>query len=204
MKLFICFFLVLFSVGCNYTPSKTHTEPIYNSEFDHSVFEVEYYLEKNLKDPKSFEAITWGDVQKLSPTQYNVFLKYRAKNSFGGYVVEEQTFYINSNGQVYDIKEGMHSAPQKSKTSPQVATVKFLTYNCCVVEQSDVFIRIVSPRRLSISEIKKGFTTFELNNNILYICEEGSTLRGGEYAQISKMGITYDMDKEKCKFEPLK
>lgn len=203
MNKFVILFLLILT-GCGYTPSTVHVEPIYNSEYDRSVFEVERYLEKNLKDPKSFEAINWGNVQKISDTQYLVYLKYRAKNSFGGYVINEQTFYINAAGQVYDVKDGMHFAPPKNKTAPRVATVKFLTYDCPVVEQGDLFIRVITPKRLSVSELKEGFSSFELNSQILYVCESGRTRRGEEYAQISKMGIVYDWDKEKCKFESLK
>lgn len=204
MKRICCGLVIIIMIACGYTPSKTYEEPIYNSEYDRSVFEVEQYLKENLKDPKSFEAITWGDVQKISPTKYLVYCKYRAKNSFGGYVVEGKTFYLNSNGQVYDVKDGMHFALPKSKTAPQVASVKFLDYNCRIIEQNDSFIRIVSPKRFSVSEIKNGFMAFEFNNLILYICEDGKGYRGGEYAQISKMGVTYDIDKDRCKFEPLR
>ena len=73
MKRICCGLVIIIMIGCGYTPSKTYEEPIYNSEYDRSVFEVEQYLKENLKDPKSFEAITWGDVQKISPTKYLVY-----------------------------------------------------------------------------------------------------------------------------------
>lgn len=66
----------------------------YNSEWDGSVYPVKLYLKKNLKDPDSYEAIEWSKVQKTNEG-YMVRHKYRAKNSFGGYVIENKVFYLN-------------------------------------------------------------------------------------------------------------
>lgn len=65
---------------------------------------VEKYLKSNLKDPKSLEYITVYKVQELTNNQTKSYkekefmqgIKYRAKNSFGGYVIEEKIFIIKN------------------------------------------------------------------------------------------------------------
>jgi hypothetical protein len=54
----------------------------------------------NLKDPDSFEAINWSPVQTNFDGGYYVRCKYRAKNSFGGYDIANQIFYMDSKGNV--------------------------------------------------------------------------------------------------------
>ena len=71
-----------------------------SSSYDGSVRQVKTYLKRNLKDPDSFEAIEWSPLNKQSNGGYSVRCKYRAKNSFGGYVVENQVFYLDSKGNV--------------------------------------------------------------------------------------------------------
>lgn len=80
-------------------------EVVYNSSWDGSVKQVKDYLKKNLKDPDSYESIEWSDVVKQSDGTFRVRHKYRAKNSFGGYVIENQLFVLDNNGNVIDIKE---------------------------------------------------------------------------------------------------
>lgn len=71
-----------------------------NSPWDGSVHAVERYLKADfLKDPDSFQAIEWGKVVKGCGT-YAVALKYRARNSFGGYVVETRIFSLDADGVV--------------------------------------------------------------------------------------------------------
>lgn len=70
-----------------------------NSPWDASVYQVRKYLKKNLKDPKSYEGIEWSEAQKID-NGYMVRHKYRAKNSFGGYTIENQIFYLDSKGNV--------------------------------------------------------------------------------------------------------
>ncbi|WP_417590308.1 hypothetical protein [Owenweeksia hongkongensis] len=74
-----------------------------NSSWDGSVSQVNEYLKQNLKDPKSYESIEWSDVQKVGDN-YRVRHKYRAKNSYGGYMVENQIFTINSQGKIIDVQ----------------------------------------------------------------------------------------------------
>ena len=71
-----------------------------NSPWDGSVHAVEGFLKSSyLKDPDSFQAIEWGKVVKGCGT-YVVALKFRARNSFGGYVVETRIFTLDADGEV--------------------------------------------------------------------------------------------------------
>jgi len=76
----------------------------HNSEWDGSVRQVKRYLQRNLVDPKSYQSIEWGKVlaKDSGPCAYLVRHKYRAKNSFGGYVVEDQGFCMDAQCTVID------------------------------------------------------------------------------------------------------
>ena len=78
-------------------------EVVYNSPLDGAVYQVERYLEKNLKDPDSFDAIEWSSVVKRADGGFMVRCKYRAKNSFGGYVIENQAFMLDAKGNVTQV-----------------------------------------------------------------------------------------------------
>lgn len=68
-----------------------------NSSWDAAVAPVVSFLKVNLKDPKSVEYIEWSPVTLLELDGqffWGVRCKYRAKNSFGGYVIEEKVFLI--------------------------------------------------------------------------------------------------------------
>ena len=80
--------------------SKPNKPAVRSSSYDGSVRQVKTYLKRNLKDPDSFEAIEWSPLNKQSNGGYMVRCKYRAKNSYGGYVVENQVFYLDSKGNV--------------------------------------------------------------------------------------------------------
>lgn len=84
--------------------SSNNTEAVVNSVYDGSVYQVENYLKREyLKDPQSYDGIDWSTVQKEdnnSLYKYSVRHKYRAKNSFGGYVIEEKIFYLDKSGNV--------------------------------------------------------------------------------------------------------
>lgn len=73
-----------------------------NSSFDSSVSQIKKYLKKNLKDPDSYESIEWGKVIE-NENGYIVRHKYRAKNSFGGYAVENNVFHLDLKGNVIDV-----------------------------------------------------------------------------------------------------
>lgn len=73
-----------------------------NSSLDGSVSQVVKYLKNNLKDPDSYESIEWGNVTETD-NGYIVRHKYRAKNSFGGYVIENQIFQIDWQGNITSV-----------------------------------------------------------------------------------------------------
>lgn len=74
-----------------------------NSAWDGSVRCVKDFLQENLKDPKSLEVIEWSPVVDFG-NYWGVRCKYRAKNSFGGYVVEEKMYLIQHN-QVVNVRD---------------------------------------------------------------------------------------------------
>ena len=80
---------------------KVETE-VKNSSLDGSVSQVVKYLKNNLKDPDSYESIEWGNVTETD-NGYIVRHKYRAKNSFGGYVIEHQIFHIDWQGNITSV-----------------------------------------------------------------------------------------------------
>lgn len=80
------------------TPS-TPQKVVANSGWDGSVWQVERYLERNLKDPDSFEAIDWFPVVE-GDRGFLVRCRYRAKNSFGGFVIEDRLFQLDEAGNV--------------------------------------------------------------------------------------------------------
>ena len=86
-----------------------NTEIVSNSAYDGSVYQVERYLKTEyLKDPDSYESIEWSKVQKDNSNslyKYYVRHKYRAKNGFGGYVVEQKIFYLDQSGNVVNVKD---------------------------------------------------------------------------------------------------
>jgi hypothetical protein len=89
--------------------SSDNTEIVSNSAYDASVYQVEQYLKREyLKDPDSYEGIEWSKVQKDNTNslyKYYVRHKYRAKNGFGGYAVEEKIFYLDQSGNVVNVTD---------------------------------------------------------------------------------------------------
>lgn len=78
-----------------------------NSTLDASVHQVETFLKKNLNDPKSYESIEWSALNETKNSWYKYWVrhKYRAKNGFGGYVIENQIFYLDEDGNVLNYKD---------------------------------------------------------------------------------------------------
>ena len=67
---------------------------------------VQYYLKHHyLKDPKSYESISWSEVGTDELGEYYIRHRYRAKNSFGGYVVEEKTFYLDKDYRIIRVTD---------------------------------------------------------------------------------------------------
>lgn len=71
------------------------------------IFSIEYYLKtKYLRDPDSYQyiesskAVLSGNVQN----KYIVDFTFRAKNAFGGYVIEEKIFTLDIEGNVVDMQ----------------------------------------------------------------------------------------------------
>lgn len=81
------------------TFTERNVDIVRNSPWDSSVYQIENYLKKTLIDPDSYQSIEWYKVIKTT-IGYKVLHKYRAKNSFGGYVVQTTEFILNSEGDV--------------------------------------------------------------------------------------------------------
>lgn len=96
--------LLTSSPGGNTPTEDKPKEIVHNLSWDGSVLQVESWLKQNLKDPDSFEAIEWSKVIK-NENGYFVRCKYRAKNSFGGYAVENKLFMLNSSGEVITVTD---------------------------------------------------------------------------------------------------
>lgn len=93
------FFFIRAEVDAPQAPSQPQAA-VFNSGLDGAVFQVEAYLKTALKDPESLQTIEWGRVIKRKEGGYAVRFKYRAKNSFGGYVISDQWFFLDEAGQV--------------------------------------------------------------------------------------------------------
>lgn len=67
-------------------------------------FAATEYLKKNLHDPKSYESVSWSEVSTKDSISFVVSHQYRAKNKFGGLVLEEKTFVLNRLGEVVRVE----------------------------------------------------------------------------------------------------
>jgi hypothetical protein len=106
--LLLCLFVIggiaIFSIEEPKTPEQIEQEKIevHFSSWDGSHRELVSQLKANLKDPDSFEHIE--TTYKVQGDSIWVFMNYRAKNSFGGYVVEGITAITDKNsGKVIDV-----------------------------------------------------------------------------------------------------
>ena len=63
---------------------------------------MQNYLKKNLKDPDSYQHIETRYTDNGGDT-IKVYLKYRAKNSFGGYVVNVAVADVTVDGQILSV-----------------------------------------------------------------------------------------------------
>lgn len=104
----ILFFLVIVMMGISGGgSSRSHSAStstgdslLQNSSWDGSVYRVKEHLKKSLKDPDSYESIEWSKVQKLDDGTFSVRHKFRAKNSFGGFTIENHIFTYDSSGNI--------------------------------------------------------------------------------------------------------
>lgn len=72
---------------------------------------VKTYLKRYcLKDPDSYQGISWEafGIYNQENNTYFALHKYRAKNSFGGYVVEEKLFVLDSDGNVIKVVDDVN------------------------------------------------------------------------------------------------
>lgn len=85
--------------------AKTERAIVFNNPWNGSVSQVVQYLQKALNDPGSLEVIEWSKVTKITDKKGQPFLfmvrcKYRAKNYYGGYVVQDKLFEIDRKGNI--------------------------------------------------------------------------------------------------------
>jgi hypothetical protein len=72
------------------------------SAYDGSVRAVRAYLENTLNDPESYTPAEWGQLTNYEGKFY-VSHSFRAKNKFGGMVLQDWTFTIDSAGAIVQI-----------------------------------------------------------------------------------------------------
>lgn len=111
----LIFFLIIGFIGTfikDENPPKPEAKKavVYNEEFDGSVRQVRDYLRSNVKDWDSYESIEWSQVVDNGPkssnkARYIVRHKFRAKNSFGGYEIENKIFSMDSTGNVTGVTD---------------------------------------------------------------------------------------------------
>ena len=76
---------------------------VIQSSWDGSVSQVKAWLKENAKDPDSIQFIEWSPLEKVE-SGYRVRVKYRGKNGFGGYEIEEKVFIMDLRGNVLAFK----------------------------------------------------------------------------------------------------
>lgn len=87
------------------TNTKIHREArvveeiVSNHKYDGEVWQVTSYLKRQLRDPDSYQSIKWYKASKESD-HYLVRHRYRAKNGFGGYMIEDKVFKLDDKGNV--------------------------------------------------------------------------------------------------------
>jgi hypothetical protein len=100
IKFIVSVFMVLgLILSCSET-KKDKNETL----FDENSKIVKAYLDNHLKDPDSYQSIEWSPAKESKDGDGSIAIrhKYRAKNSFGGYEIEEKVFIIK-NKKVVDV-----------------------------------------------------------------------------------------------------
>lgn len=84
---------------------------LYNHFYDGRIPAIEKYLQRHLKDP---ESLRFNECSKVytDGAHFKALCEYRAKNSFGGYVVAAEVFHMYGDGDVYKV------APYTGKPIP--------------------------------------------------------------------------------------
>ena len=85
---------------CSLCSSPDDNTPLTNKYQTTVIVGVKDYLRHTLKDPDSYQDIEWSQIGENNAGRLYVRHKYRAKNSFGGYVVENKIFYLDKQGHV--------------------------------------------------------------------------------------------------------
>lgn len=86
------------------TAAELHQEKIESqfSAWDGSHRALERYIKDHLKDPDSYEHIKTTYIENADKT-LTIYTKYRAKNSFGGYVIESAIATATINGELITV-----------------------------------------------------------------------------------------------------
>lgn len=85
---------------CSLCSSPDDNTPLTDKYQTTVIVGVKDYLRHTLKDPDSYQDIEWSQIGENNAGRLYVRHKYRAKNSFGGYVVENKIFYLDKQGHV--------------------------------------------------------------------------------------------------------
>ena len=93
--LFILFIFNLFSSKKDNSSVPSPQVSTEDREWAGVVLKVKTWLNANLKDPGSLEFIDFSPLAKTEVGTTMIRVKYRAKNSFGGYEVENKVFLLN-------------------------------------------------------------------------------------------------------------
>ena len=89
-------------IGGDKHPQPEPVEVVHNSAWDGSVRQVEDFLRARLNDPYSVKYEKWSKVIK-GKNGYMVRVRYRAKNKFGAYVLQDQVFSLDKHGNVTNV-----------------------------------------------------------------------------------------------------
>lgn len=106
IKIIISVLVAIFVIGYASNQSRTNSpkEIVQNSGWDNSVYQVQDYLKTVLKDPDSVKYEKWGKVLK-NDKGYTVWVQFRSKNSFGGYVRSMYSFSLDLQGNVISFEK---------------------------------------------------------------------------------------------------
>jgi hypothetical protein len=100
----VAIFVALMIFANKNEPSNPAHAVVENSQWDGSVRQVKDWLKEHVRDPDSLEYVEWSPLVK-NGDGYTVRVKYRAKNGFGGYEVEERVFSLDQAGNVTYVSE---------------------------------------------------------------------------------------------------
>ena len=76
--------------------------PVNTVPWDGSLYAVKAHIRERLRDPDSFQAIRWTRLVKGCGT-YTIGVRYRARDGFGGYTIEDAVATIHADGRVISL-----------------------------------------------------------------------------------------------------